>query len=72
MELLTNHWFLIFTGINIIALMILIKKFQFKGEKTPSLYEILREAGIFPTIRKPVNPDDLKENEKNNQKDKNP
>lgn len=72
METITNLWTLVFTVISIIVLLILIKKLQFKGEKTPSLYETLRQAGIFPTIRKLINQKKLKgdkdKDQNNNQK----
>ncbi|MBA3010041.1 MAG: hypothetical protein FP812_07370 [Desulfobacula sp.] len=59
MELLTNPWFIVFTGINIAALIYLAIKFRYKSKKEPLLFEKLRDAGIFPTLRIPPKSSDL-------------
>ncbi len=60
MDFLTNPWFIAITVINILALIYLAKKFHYKPKNAPTLFEKLRAAGIFPTIRKPPKPSDLK------------
>ena len=67
MELFTNPWFIIFTAINIIATIYLAIKFYYRYKKDePSLYEKLRNAGIHPTLRKPIKENDLKGGNTNN------
>jgi hypothetical protein len=61
MELLSNPWFIIFTAINIIATIYLAIKFYYRYKKDePTLYEKLRNAGIHPTVRKPMKENELK------------
>jgi len=60
MELLTNPWFIVFTALNILALIYLAIKFRYKSKKKVLLFEKLRKAGIHPTIRKPPKASDLK------------
>ena len=67
MELLTNPWFIVFTALNILALIYLAIKFRYKSKKKVLLFEKLRAAGIHPTIRKPPKASDLKENDTNNE-----
>ena len=66
MELLTNPWFILFTAINIIALIYLAIKYRCKYKNKPTLYEKLRNAGIHPTIRKPPKSSDLQEDNTSN------
>ena len=72
MELLTNPWFIVFTVINIIATVYLAIKFYYRTKDEPTLFEKIRSAGIFPTIRKPINPDDLKGGNTSNNQNNNP
>ncbi len=60
MEFLTNPWFILFNVLNILALIYLAIKFHYKTKKKLPLFEKIRSAGIFPTIRKPPKPSDLK------------
>ena len=66
MGILTNPWFIIFTSINIVALIYLAIKFYYKNKDEPTLYEKLRDAGIHPTIRKPPKQSDLQEDDISN------
>jgi hypothetical protein len=69
MEFLTNPWFIVFTVLNIIALIYLAIKFYYKTKNEPTLYEKLRASGIHPTLR---NPPDLKGEDTSNNQNKNP
>ena len=64
MEFLTNPWFIIFTVLNIVAMIYLAIKFYYKTKDEPTLLEKLRASGIHPTLR---NPPDLKGEDNNNQ-----
>ncbi len=66
MELLTNPWFIVVTAINIAATIYLAIKFYYRSKEEPTLFEKLRATGIFPTVRKPPKPSDLKCNKENN------
>jgi len=72
MELLTNPWFILFNVLNIIALIYLAIKFHYKTKKKVPLFEKLRSAGIFPTLRTPPKPSDLKGGETNCNQNNNP
>lgn len=72
MELLTNPWFIVFTGINIAVLIYLAIKFYYNAKEKPLLFERLRAQGIHPTIQKPPKPSDLKGGEVNCNPNKNP
>lgn len=65
MEIIQNPWFILFTGINILALIIVGIRLHFKNRYKPSLFERLRDSGIHPTIRKSVDPSDLKGGDNN-------
>jgi hypothetical protein len=68
MELFTNPWFIVFTGINILATIYLAIKFYYRTKDDPTLFEKLRASGICPTLRTPPKPSDLKgDNTNNNQ-----
>ena len=61
MELFTNPWFIIFTVLNIVALIYLAIKFRYKTKKEePLLFERLRDADVNITIRTPPKRSDLK------------
>ena len=60
MELFTNPWFIIFTVLNIIALIYLAIKFRYKTKEEPLLFERLRDADVNITIRTPPKSSDLK------------
>jgi len=60
MDFLTNPWFIATMAINIMALLYLSIKYYYRSKEEPTLFEKLRAAGIFPTIRKPPKPSDLK------------
>jgi hypothetical protein len=72
MELFTNPWFIVFTALNIVALIYLAIKFYYRTKDEPLLFDRLRAAGIFPTLRKPINPDDLKGGDTSNNQNNNP
>jgi hypothetical protein len=71
MELLTNPWFIVFTIINILATIYLAIRFYYRTKDEPTLFEKLRASGIFPTIRIPPKPDDLKGGDTSNNQNKN-
>jgi hypothetical protein len=61
MELFTNPWFIVFTGLNIIAMVYLAIKFYYKNKKEePLLFDRLRDADVHITIRTPPKSPDLK------------
>jgi hypothetical protein len=72
MNFLTNSWFILFTVINICALIYLAIKYYCKDKNEPTLIEKLRTAGIFPTIRKPPKASDLKEDDTSHNQINNP
>ena len=65
MQLLSNPWFIIFTAINIIATIYLAIKFYYRTKEDPTLFEKLRDLGIFPIFRKPSK-ENISENEGTN------
>jgi hypothetical protein len=60
MELLTNPWFIIFTALNILALIYFAIKFYNETKDKPLLFEKLRDQGINLTVRTPQQPSDQK------------
>jgi hypothetical protein len=72
MELFTNPWFIVFTALNIVALIYLAIKFHYKTKKEPLLFEKLRASGIHPTLRTPPKSSDLKGGETSNNQNNNP
>jgi hypothetical protein len=61
MELFTNPWFIIFTALNIIAMVYLAIKFYYKNKKEePLLFDRLKDADVHITIRTPPKTSDLK------------
>jgi len=61
MELFTNPWFIVFTGLNIVAMVFLAIKFYYKNKKEePLLFDRLKDADVHITIRTPPKPSDLK------------
>ena len=66
MEFISSPWFLIFIVLSIVAVIYFAIKFFNRTRKEVLFYEKLRSAGIFPTIRKPPKPSDLKEHESEN------
>ena len=69
MEFLTNPWFILFTVLNIVAMIYLAIKFYYKTKDEPTLLDRLRSAGIHPTLRKPS---DLKGDTNSNNQNNNP
>ena len=66
MELFSSPWILVFITLSIVVLIYLVINFFNKTKKEVLFYEKLRSAGIFPTIRKPPKPKDLKESNSEN------
>ena len=69
MEFLTNPWFILFTVLNIVAMIYLAIKFYYKTKNEPTLLEKLRASGIHPTLRKPP---DIKREDTSNTQNNNP
>ncbi len=65
MELLTNPWFIIFTALNILALIYFAIKFYNESKDKPLLFEKLRDQGINLTVRTPPDLSQQKEDETN-------
>jgi len=60
MELFTNPWFIVFTGLNILGLIYLAIKFYHNDKKEPLLFDRLKDADVHITIRTPPKQSDLK------------
>ncbi|MFH2060494.1 MAG: hypothetical protein ABIJ59_16545 [Pseudomonadota bacterium] len=62
MELFTNPWFIVFTGINIAVMIFLAIKFYRKNKKDDRLlFDRLKDAEINISIKKPIHSSDLNE-----------
>ncbi|MCD4678587.1 MAG: hypothetical protein K8S18_21750 [Desulfobacula sp.] len=61
MELFSNPWFILFTALNIVALIYLAIKFYYKNKEEPLLFDRLKDADVHITIRTPPKPSGLKE-----------
>ena len=69
MELFTNPWFIVFTALNIVALIYLAIKFYHKSKEEPLLFDRLKDADVHITIRTPPKPSDLKGGDTKENKD---
>ena len=60
MEFLFNPWFIAIIVIIIFAVISQVLRSYYKPQKNSSIFDRLKDAEINITIRKPINPSDLK------------
>ena len=69
---LTNPWYIFIMFVIVAVVIYFAKNLLLRKEDGPTLFEKLRNSGIHPTIRKPINPDNLKGDDTSNNKSNNP
>ena len=69
---LTNPWYILIMFAIVALVIYFAKNLLLRKKDDPTFFEKLRASGIHPTLRKPINPDDLKGGDTSNNQNNNP